>query len=71
MTRTHYRYSNGNTPKQQAEADSRYRAKQRGLRTWVDAVADDLGLTRDQLLGMNSTELLGKLLSSSVTLPND
>lgn len=46
------RYGNGNTPDQQKAADTRYRNKQRIMRTWVDEVAEGLGVTRDELIGL-------------------
>ncbi|OFT34649.1 hypothetical protein HMPREF3169_05245 [Corynebacterium sp. HMSC08C04] len=44
------RYENRNTPDQQMAANARYREKQRNARNWLDEVATDLGLTRDQLV---------------------
>lgn len=57
------RYGNGNTPDQQKAADTRYRNKQRIMRTWVDEVAEGLGITRDELIGSPAV-LVAELLSN-------
>ena len=57
------RYGNGNTPDQQKAADTRYRDKQRIMRTWVDEVADGIGLTRDELISSPAV-LVAELLSN-------
>lgn len=57
------RYGNGNTPDQQKAADTRYRNKQRIMRTWVDEVAEGLGLTRDELISSPAV-LVAELLSN-------
>lgn len=57
------RYGNGNTPDQQKAADNRYRHKQRIMRSWVDDVAEGLGVTRDELIGSPAI-LVAELLSN-------
>ena len=44
------RYGDGRLKHSQDAANSRYRQRQRALRTWVDDVADGLGVTREQLI---------------------
>lgn len=43
------RLSNGCTPQQQREYNRQYRRRQAGYREWIDAIANPLGLTREQL----------------------
>lgn len=57
------RYGNGNTPDQQKAADTRYRNKQRIMRTWVDELAEGLGITRDELIGSPAV-LVAELLAN-------
>ena len=57
------RYGNGNTPEQQKAADTRYRNKQRIMRTWVDELAEGLGITRDELISSPAV-LVAELLAS-------
>lgn len=56
------RYTNGNTPEQQQAADRRYREQQRRVRTWVDDVAREAGITKDQLLATSTATLVSALL---------
>lgn len=58
------RYGNGNTPDQQKSADTRYRHKQRLMRTWVDGVAEGLGITRDELI-KSPAGLVAELLTNT------
>ena len=58
------RYANGNTPEQQKRANARYRNKQKVMRTWVDDVAEGLGITRDQLI-KSPAVLVAELLSNT------
>ena len=57
------RYANGNTRDQQNAANTRYRRKQKIMRTWVDEVAEGLGLTRDELISSPAV-LVAELLSN-------
>lgn len=57
------RYANGNTRDQQNAANTRYRRKQKIMRTWVDEVADGLGLTRDELISSPAV-LVAELLAN-------
>lgn len=57
------RYGNGNTPDQQKAADTRYRNKQRIMRTWVDELAEGLGITRDELISSPAV-LVAELLAN-------
>ena len=57
-------YGNGNTPDQQKAADTRYRRKQQALRTWVDDVAEGLGITRDELI-KSPAGLVAELLTNT------
>ena len=57
------RYSNGNTRDQQKAANIRYRRKQQRMRTWVDDVAEGLGITRDELIGSPAV-LVAELLAN-------
>lgn len=61
------RYGNGNTPDQQKAADNRYRHKQRIMRTWVDDVAEGLGVTRDELIS-SPAALVAELLMNTKEL---
>lgn len=56
-------YSNGYTPEQQNVANRRYRAKQRAVRGWIDEVAEELGVTREQLVSMPSAQVAEVLRS--------
>ena len=57
------RYANGNTRDQQNAANTRYRRKQQRVRSWVDDVAEGLGITRDELIGSPAV-LVAELLSN-------
>lgn len=57
------RYANGSTRDQQNAANTRYRRKQQRMRTWVDEVAEWLGLSRDELIGSPAV-LVAELLAN-------
>ncbi|QFQ02285.1 hypothetical protein CUROG_04550 [Corynebacterium urogenitale] len=58
------RYKSGQIKATQDRADRNYRRRQRELRTWVDQVAGELGLSRDQLLTARNAELVAQLLKN-------
>ena len=61
------RYANGNTPEQQKRANTRYRDKQKVMRTWVDDVSEGLGITRDELI-KSPAALVAELLINAKEL---
>ncbi|MGV0362444.1 hypothetical protein ACUY2X_10205 [Corynebacterium minutissimum] len=70
MNAINRRYSNGNTRDQQNAANTRYRRKQQRLRSWVDDIAEQLGLTRDELISSPAV-LVAELLSNKEIFYNE
>lgn len=56
------RYKSGQLKATQDRANRRYRQRQSEMRTWVDQVAQQLGLERDQLLTSCNSELVARIL---------
>lgn len=55
-------YANGATRQQQLEYNNRWRDKQKHMRSWVDDVAEALGVGRDELLTTRNAQLVADLL---------
>lgn len=62
--RTQERYASGTIKATQDRANRNYREKQKRMRTWVDDVSEELGVTRDQLLTSSNASLVAQLLKS-------
>ena len=59
------RLPNGCTPDQQREYNRRYRTRQARYRDWMDGIATELGMTRDQLATATNAELVACALRRS------
>ncbi|MBH5296527.1 hypothetical protein QP992_03620 [Corynebacterium ulcerans] len=66
MTNPQRRYSNGLTAEQQRLSDRKYRHSQRKVRTWVDEVAQRVGMTRLELIQRIDPDALGPLIVSTL-----
>lgn len=62
MTDATPRYKCGKIKQTQDRANRRYRDRQQRMRGWVDEVAQELQLDRDQLLTRKNAELVVQLL---------
>lgn len=59
---TDHQYANGATREQQLRYNERWRDKQKHMRSWVDDVADALGVSREELLTTRNAQLVSDLL---------
>ncbi|OFT77006.1 MULTISPECIES: hypothetical protein [Corynebacterium] len=63
------RLPNGCTPQQQRQYSKRYRQRQAAQRRWIDGVAAEAGLTREQLLTSTNAKLVAEALNASKQAP--
>lgn len=61
------RYANGSTPEQQREHNRRYRQKRSQALSWLDFIATENGMTRDQLTTESNAQLVAHLLREQST----